>query len=67
MLSRIILAAVLATVVTLTCILVGAILITLKVAIAVTIGTFLKDWSGAIGALAGLWWYFSGAVWPPRP
>ncbi len=64
MLSKLVLAVVVAVVVTLACILVGAILVTLKVDIAVTIGQFLKDYAGVFGVLAGLWHFFSGASWP---
>lgn len=60
MLSRIVLAVVVAVVVTLACILLGGILISLGVTIAVTIGTFLKDYAGVIGVLSGLWYFFAG-------
>lgn len=60
MLSRVILAVVVAVVVTLACVLVGGILETLKVAVAVTVGDFLKDFAGVIGTLAGLWFFFRG-------
>lgn len=63
MLSRLILSVVVAVVVTLACTLVGAILISLGVAIAVTIGDFLKAYAGVLGVLAGLWYYFSGTSW----
>jgi hypothetical protein len=66
MARRIILAVLLAIIVTLACLLLGAILITLKVEIAVTVGKFLKDWSAAIGVLAGLWSFFAGWDWPAR-
>lgn len=64
MLSRIVLAIVVAVVVTLGCVLVGGILISLSVAVAVTVGNFLKDYAGVIGVLAGLWFFFSGANFP---
>lgn len=64
MLARIVMAVVVAVVVTLACILIGSILITLEVAIAVTIGDFLKDWAGVIGVLAGLWHFFARG-WTP--
>lgn len=63
MLDRVIRAVVIAVVVTLACILLGSILIALKVDIAVTIGSFLKQYAGALGVLAGLWSAFSGS-WP---
>jgi len=60
MFSRVIIAVVVAVVVTLACYLIGAILITLKVDIAVTIGDFLKQYGGVLGVLAGLWNFFGG-------
>jgi hypothetical protein len=57
MLSKLILSVVVAVVVTLVCILLGAILIVLKVDIAVTVGNFLKSYGGVLGVLAGLWHY----------
>lgn len=66
MLSRIVLAVVVAVVVTLACYLVGGILQELKVVIAITIGDFLKSYGGVIGVLAGLWYFFSGTNWPAR-
>lgn len=60
MISKLILAVVVAVVVTLACILVGGILITLTVSVAVTIGKFLKDYAGVLGVLAGLWHFFAG-------
>lgn len=66
MLSRLVLAVVVAVVVTLGCILVGGILATLNVDVAVTVGNFLKTYSGAFGVLAGLWYFFTGQDWPNR-
>ena len=60
MLGKLISAVVVAVVVTLACILLGAILITLKVEIAVTIGAWLKQYGGVLGVLAGLWYFFQG-------
>lgn len=65
LLSRVVMAVVVAVLVTLACILVGSILITLEVAIAVTIGAFLKDWATVLGVLAGLAYFFSGSTWSP--
>ncbi len=62
MLSKIILAVIVAVVVTLACVLLGGILITLTVSIAVTIGSFLKDYAGVLGVLAGLWFFFTGRI-----
>lgn len=66
MIARLILAVVVAVVVTLVCILAGSILGTLGVQIAVTVGNFLKQWSAALGVLAGLWYFFSGSNWLAR-
>lgn len=60
MLNRIVLAVVVGVVVTLACLLVGALLIAIKVELAVTVGVFLKSYAGAIGLLAGLWHFFAG-------
>ncbi len=61
MLRRLILAVVVAVVVTLACYLLGSILDTLKVQIAITIGDFLKTYGGVLGVLAGLWHFFAGS------
>lgn len=60
MLARIALAVVVAVVVTLGCLLLGAILAALTVQVAITIGDFLKSYSSVIGILAGLWFFFAG-------
>lgn len=67
MISRLVLAVVVAVVVTLGCVLLGGILAGLSVAVAVTIGHFLDSYSAVIGILAGLWYFFSGSTWPMRP
>lgn len=59
MLNRVVLAVVVGVVVTLVCLLVGALLVVLKIDLAVTVGTFLKQWGGAIGILAALWYFFA--------
>ena len=61
MIQKLILAVVVAVVVTLGCVLVGSVLISLSVAIAVTIGSFLKEYSTILGVLAGLWFFFRGS------
>ncbi len=66
MLSRLILAVVVAVIVTLACFLLGAILITLKVDIAITIGNWLKTYGSVLGILAGLWYFFTNQTWPTR-
>lgn len=60
MLSRIVLAVVVGVVVTLACVLIGSILDALSVQIAVTIGDFLRRYSGVFGVLAALWFFFTG-------
>ena len=60
MIKKLILAVVVAVVVTLACILLGGILDLLKVQIAITIGDFLKSYGAVFGTLSGLWFYFAG-------
>ena len=62
MLRKLILAVIVAVVVTLGCYLIGGILLSLKVDIAVTIGDFLKNYGGVLGVLAGLWYFFVGRI-----
>lgn len=62
MIKRIILAVVIGVVVTLVCILVGALLTGLGVHLATVVGDFLSKWSGVLGVLAAIWWYFSGST-----
>jgi len=64
LIARLVTAVVVAVIVTLGCILVGSILVSLDVEIAVTIGDFLKKYSGVLGVLAGLWHFFAGG-WTP--
>lgn len=66
MLGRLVLAVVIAVIVTLACLLLGAILTGLGVAIATTIGDFLSRYSAVLGVLAGLWYFFAGYSWWPR-
>jgi len=58
LIGRIVLAVVVAVVVTLACILLGTILAGLKVDIATTVGDFLKTYGAVLGVLAGLWYFF---------
>ena len=60
MISRLVLALVVAIVTGLVCILLGSILASLGVPIATTIGDFLTHWGWVIGILAGLWYFFTG-------
>ncbi len=53
-----VLSVVVAVAVTLVCLLLGAVLILLKVEIAVVIGNFLTKYSAGIGILSGLWFGF---------
>ncbi len=64
MLTRLIQAVLVAVVFGLVCILLGGILITLKVPIAVTVGGFLTEWGWVLGVVAGLWFYFGGGTFP---
>jgi hypothetical protein len=66
MLSRIVLAVLVGVITTLACVLVGGILVSLGVAIAVTIGGFLVNYSGVLGVIAALWYFFSNQTWPNR-
>ncbi len=59
LLKNLILSVVVACAVTLGCILLGVILESLKVQIAVVIGGFLAGYSAILGVLAGLWWFFT--------
>lgn len=60
MLRKLILAVVVAVIVTLGCALLGMILGTLEVKIAVTIGSWLTRYGAVLGVCAGLWWFFAG-------
>lgn len=62
MLGRIVLAVVVAVIITLACVLVGGILITVNISLAGTVGSFLKTYSGVLGILGGLWFYFARGV-----
>jgi len=63
MITRIVLALVVAVVVGLVLVaLLGPILVGLAVPIAVTVGGFFVHYGWVIGVLAGLWFYFSGAT-----
>jgi hypothetical protein len=60
-LRKLILAVVVAVVVTLACYLLGSILTVLSVSIAVTIGDWLQKYGSVLGILAGLWYFFNGS------
>lgn len=62
--TRVIQALLVAVVVGLICILLGGVLVTLKVPIAVTVGGFMQEWGWVIGVVAGLWFYFGGGAFP---
>ena len=64
LITRLVLAVIVAVVVGLVCMLLGAVLSTLRVPIAVTIGDFLAAWGWVIGVLAGLWYFFTGGGLP---
>jgi hypothetical protein len=60
-LSKLILAVIIAVVVGIVLVgLLGPVLVTIKVPIAVAVGNFCEDWGFVIGVLAGLWYYFAG-------
>lgn len=58
--SRLIFAVAIAVVVGLACLLLGAILVSLGVPVARTVGEFLERWAWVIGVLAGLLSFASG-------
>ena len=60
MFKNVIKAVVVAVVVTLACILLGAILITLKVEVAVVVGQWFVSYAPILGVLAGLWQFATG-------
>lgn len=60
MLSKLVMAVVVGVVVTLACVLVGSILAALDVKLAFTIGNWLDNYSGVLGVLAALWYFFAG-------
>jgi len=61
MIARIVIAVVIAVVVGLLCVgLLGPILVSLAVPIAVTVGHFFTKWGWVLGVLAGLWYFFVG-------
>ena len=59
LISKLVLAVVVAVVVILGCILVGGLLIAVNVSVAVVVGGFLKTYATAIGILSGLWYFFT--------
>ena len=62
MIAKLVLAVVVAVVVGLgLAALLGPILVTLKVPIAVTVGTFFVSYGWALGVLAGIWYFFAGS------
>lgn len=68
MIRKIILSVIIAAGTTLGCMLLGAILSSMGIPIASTIGDFMSQWSYAIGVLVGLWWFFAGPnLWPTAP
>lgn len=60
MLGRIAIAVVIGVVVFLACVLLGALLVSISVGFAVTVGNFLKQYAGLIGLLAALYNFFAG-------
>jgi hypothetical protein len=67
MIARLVLSVVVAVVVGLALVyLLGPVLASLVVPIAVAVGDFLTRFGFLLGALAGLWYFFSGQTWPMR-
>jgi hypothetical protein len=62
MIQKLVLAVVVAIAVGLVCMLLGAVIGSLNVPIAETIGHFLTAWGWVIGVLAGLWYFFAGVT-----
>lgn len=60
LLRSILLGIAVAALVGLGCLLLGAVLVTLNIPVAVTVGSFLQRWAWVIGLLAGLWQYLTG-------
>lgn len=65
MIEALILAVVVACVVGLICLLLGKILASLAIPIAVAVGGFLEQWAWVIGVLAGIWFFFTGGSFGP--
>ncbi len=67
MIKRAVLAVIVAIFVGLVCMyLLGPILVSLVVPIAVIVGDFFVRFGWTLGILAGLWYFFSGSSWPSR-
>lgn len=60
MIARLALAVVVAVVVGLVCLLLGALLADIKIPFVATIGDFLRSWGWVLGLLAGIWYFFGG-------
>jgi hypothetical protein len=65
MIARVVLSVVVAVVVGLLLVLLGHILDTITVPIAVTIGDFCIQWGFVLGVLAGIWYFFSRSASHP--
>lgn len=69
MLSRIILAVLVAVIVYIACLFVGGVLfvqLLAKIPAAVAVGHFLVDWAVVISVIAGLWQFFAGGFSFPK-
>lgn len=65
LIGRIVLAVVVAAIIGLACLLLGALLGDIHIEVASTVGDFLRQWGFVIGLLAGLWYFFThGGVSP---
>lgn len=67
MIGRIVLSVVVGVAATLVCLLLGALLVGLRLDLAVIVATFLGRWSAVIGVLVALAWFFGApSAWGPR-
>lgn len=60
MIRRVVIAVLIAGGTTLLCMLLGLILTSLALPIAVLVGGFIATYAYVLGVLAGLWWFFTG-------
>ena len=61
MLTKVVLACIVAVIAYLVCVFVGGVLlVSLQVPVVVAVGHFLDTYAGVIAILAGLWYFFAG-------
>lgn len=63
MISLIVISLLIAVIVGLLVTLLGRVLKTLAVPIAVTVGAFFDQYGWTIGVIAGLWYFFTSGTW----